>query len=154
MTAIINCRHSTVKGGFGRIQQQRGKRKTERKPQASSLWKTLQKLLLKINKEPRRVLLLKTLYRLSQPSSTKLMAGFPDPLYHHAATQGGKTAVYPALTEWLSGAWAEPHNWNSKGFVMQFALIVLANTQLKYQEAFEKYPSETPLTTVCIQWDG
>lgn len=31
MTAIINCRHSTIKGGFRRIQQCRGKRKIEGK---------------------------------------------------------------------------------------------------------------------------
>lgn len=32
MTAIINCRHSTIKGGFRRIQQCRGKRKIEGNP--------------------------------------------------------------------------------------------------------------------------
>lgn len=32
MTAIINCRDSTIKGGFRRIQQCRGKSKTEGKP--------------------------------------------------------------------------------------------------------------------------
>lgn len=32
MTAIINCRYSTIKGGFRRIQQCRGKRKIEGNP--------------------------------------------------------------------------------------------------------------------------
>lgn len=34
MTAIINCKHATIKGGFGRIQQWRGKRKIEGKPRS------------------------------------------------------------------------------------------------------------------------
>lgn len=61
MTAIITCRRGTIKGGFGRIQQRRGRGKQKENQEVSSLWKTLQKLFLKINKEPRRVLLLKTL---------------------------------------------------------------------------------------------
>lgn len=44
-----------------------------------------------------------------------------------------------------SGAWAAQSNCNSKGFVMQFALIVLVITRLKYQEVFGKHLSEIPL---------
>lgn len=51
MTAIINCRHSTVKGGFGRIQQQRGKRKTERKPRSKFTMENTTEIVTTQNKQ-------------------------------------------------------------------------------------------------------
>lgn len=134
MTAIINCRHSTIKGGFRRIQQCRGRRKTGK----TKNWVQYEKHCRKSysNKEPQRAFVLKAL-----PSITVLVYRAP----WSPVPQPG-WGDWAAPTEPLPGAWAAPGNCKGKGFVMHwFAWTMLIITQLKYQWVSEKHLSEIPL---------
>lgn len=135
MTAIINCRHSTINGGFRRIQQCRGKRKTTN-------WVQDEKHCRKSysNKEPQRAFVLKALPSITVLIYRAAWSSVPQPGWDDWAA---------SPTEPLPGAWAVPRDCKGKGFVMHwFAQTVLIITQLKYQRVSEKHLSEIPL----ISW--
>lgn len=142
MTAIINCRHSTIRGGIRRIQQCWGKRKTKRKPRTElSVKNTAGRVPQTRNPEENLC------WRHCHPSQSWSKSSLQGSLYHN--TGWDNWAAPP--TEPLPGAWTAPPNCKGKGFAMLFALIVLIIIQLKYQRVFEKHLSEIPLISWFFQ---
>lgn len=140
MTAIINCRHSAIKGGIKKIQQCRGKRKTEGKPRTElSMKNTAGRVIQTRNPE-------ENLCQFSAfHHSPDLQSSLQGSLILCSTTQGGMAGLHHQQNPCQM---PELHHQTGKGFVMWFALIVLIITHLKYQWVFEKYLSEIPL----ISW--